>query len=771
MHTARRLARVRWLAAACCGAQLLCACSGTDNEQIDSSTTAAMDAAEYVGGQVCATCHVEQNRLWQNSHHDLAMQLANDTTVLGDFDQASYDYNGITSEFFRRDSALWVRTDGADGDLADFRVAYAFGVEPLQQYLLELPGGRLQVLSIAWDTRPATEGGQRWFHLYPEEAIDSRDPLHWTGIFQNWNTSCASCHSTNLRKNYSSESQLYATSYSSIDVDCEACHGPGSLHAAMPGTASMLLPADKESRWEFTAGSNIAQRVPARSSHAEIETCAQCHSRRGQLVEAHPPAAPLLDAFRPAFLDSGLYQADGQILDEVYVYGSFLQSKMYAAGVSCSDCHEPHSGRLMLQDNALCSQCHLASVYDVAAHHHHEPGNTGARCINCHMPERTYMVVDPRRDHSFRVPRPDLSQDLQVSNSCTACHAQQGDAWATAQLEEWFPAGRGGSSHYGNALAAGRNWSQDRAERLLQLLGDIQAPAIVRATALGLLAEQMDNAAFAAILQGLQSDSNLLQLAALDALSGVAPENRIDPAQQFLDHPVLALRMTAARLLVPVRGELRQEMRSRFERAIGEYRASQTFNSDRADGLLNLAGLNAELGEIREAESTLQAAIEREPWFTAAYVNLADLYRQSGRDTEALSLLTTATQSNPEDAAAWLALGLAETRAGRSAAALDAIRHAAELAPGSPYYQYVAAIAQHSPQDSQPALQLLEAAHARFPGYRDITFALATMNRDAGNTDAALAYARELLQLSATDPAALGLIAELQGEAPRTNNQ
>ena len=163
------------------------------------------------------------------------MQAATDTTVLGDFSGTRFDHMGVRSEFFRRDGKFIVRTDGPDGQLADFEVRHTFGVYPLQQYLLELPGGRLQALSIAWDARPREAGGQRWFHLYPDERIDHRDELHWTGRQQNWNFMCADCHSTNLQKNYDAASNSYATSWSEISVGCESCHGPGSEHVRLAG--------------------------------------------------------------------------------------------------------------------------------------------------------------------------------------------------------------------------------------------------------------------------------------------------------------------------------------------------------------------------------------------------------------------------------------------------------------------------------------------------------------------------------------------------------
>ena len=158
--------------------------------------------ATYVGSDACASCHRGEADRWGKSQHKVAMQHATETSVLGDFNDAGFDYFGIHSKFFRRDGKFLVETDGQDGKLATFAVKYTFGIDPLQQYLVEFPDGRLQALPIAWDTRPKDKGGQRWFHLYPDEPIRHDDVLHWTRLNQNWNFMCAECHSTGVRKNY-----------------------------------------------------------------------------------------------------------------------------------------------------------------------------------------------------------------------------------------------------------------------------------------------------------------------------------------------------------------------------------------------------------------------------------------------------------------------------------------------------------------------------------------------------------------------------------------
>ncbi len=423
--------------------------------------------AVYIGRQACLECHVRENDLWTGSHHDLAMQPASPDTVLGDFADVSFTHRGITSSFSQRDGGFFVHTDGPDGDVTEFRVTHTFGVTPLQQYLVEFPNGRRQVLPLCWDARDTDDDGQRWFHLYPDETIPHGDELHWTGPNQNWNFMCAECHSTDLQRGYDLQADAYNTTWSEIDVSCEACHGPGSRHYLW--AAFGLDATDYDNRgltvrlrdtdgggWVMDMATGNAKRTVPRRSPTEVETCARCHARRLVINVRDEPGQSLLDTYIPSLLTERLYHADGQILGEVYVYGSFVQSKMYREGVTCGDCHEPHGLALLAEGNALCAKCHLPDRYDTPKHHFHEqlaPGTPGTSCVDCHMPSRTYMVVDPRRDHSMRVPRPDLTVSLGTPNACNGCHADRSARWAADTVDDWYGAR---PPHYGEALHAGR---------------------------------------------------------------------------------------------------------------------------------------------------------------------------------------------------------------------------------------------------------------------------------------------------------------------------
>jgi len=698
------------------------------------------------------------------------MQEARVDTVLGDFDDVSFEHRGQTTRFFRRGDAFLVRAQGPDGAFGEFEVEYTFGVDPLQQYLVRLPQGRLQALTVAWDARPVSEGGQRWFSLHPDEDIPVGDVLHWTGPASRWNTQCAHCHSTNVRKGYDAEDGRYETTWSDLDVACEACHGPGAGHVAWAEAGADAQRANElvrdlssaPAQWVMDDARGIARREPPRTSHAEVETCAPCHSRRSLLSEDVFGGA-YLDAHRPALLEEGLYFSDGQIRDEVYVYGSFLQSRMFAQGVSCGDCHDPHSLALRGSTETVCAQCHAPARFASEAHHHHTPGTPAARCVSCHMPSRTYMEVDARRDHSFRVPRPALSERLGAPDACTACHAERSAGWAAEAVREWRGEGASTPRHYGAVLAAGRDGVSGSDRLLAALVGADDVPAIVRATALMDLAALGGPALPPAIGEASRDPDALLRIASASAADGLPPAERIGPLRPLLTDPLRAVRIEAARALAEVpASEWSREDRLTLERALDEYRAVQRLDADQPQSQVNLALLHLARGEIEQAEAAYRRALAVGDYFVPAYVNLADLHRAQGRDAQAEPLLRRAVALAPESAEAHQALGLLLVRLRRPDEALEVLETSARLAPDRSRFAYVYGVALSSVGREDDALTVWANALRRHPHDAQLLVALVTTHRDAGHFGRALGYARVLDALRPGDQALQGLLAQLE---------
>jgi Flp pilus assembly protein TadD len=707
------------------------------------------------------------------------MQVASDGNVLGDFSGARFTKDGVTSSFFRKEGKYYVQSDGPGGKLQDFELAYTFGIFPLQQYLAPFPNGRLQSFAVAWDSRPRDDGGRRWFHLYPEQRIARTDPLHWTGRNQTWNYMCAECHSTNLRKNYNLSKDSYQTTWSEIDVSCESCHGPGSNHVAWaerekdsngPSDGAKGLVVSLKA-----AGGSWSTSEPDTGtlhwkgqvrSRNEVDACAPCHSRRRPITSSYQPGQPYLDAYVPSQLEEGVYYADGQILEEDYEYGSFVQSRMYHEGVTCTDCHDPHSGKLRAVNlNAVCGKCHSPAKFGTEQHHHHKSASAGALCVNCHMPTRTYMVVDVRRDHSFRVPRPDFSMAYGTPNACNQCHKDKPAKWAAETVLRWYGPGRRQESHFVEAIDAGRRGLPAAERALTALIADSTQPGIARATALSLLSQFLTPTSVPVVQAALRDNDALVRSAAVRSLEPLSPQDRVRLAAPLLTDPIRPVRIEAARLLAGTPPALLQEeQKTALNRAISELIAAEMVSAERPENHMNLALLYVQMGKMQEAENELQTALRLDPDFVPAMVNLADLYRLQQRDEEGQRWLEKAIAVAPGAAEPVHALGLLKVRQKQYQEALTLLARAVTLQPGNARYSYVYAVALHSSGQVDRSIAVLQRAHERRPADREVLAGLIAFERDKGNRLLAISYAQQLVQLLPDDPKAKMTLAELLRE-------
>ncbi len=732
---------------------------GDGTSQNRSGPTSPEDSLQYVGREVCKPCHEKQHALYIGSDHDMAMDHADSSTVLGNFDDVTFSHLGVTSKFYTREGDYYVFTKGLEGKMTEYKVDYVFGVRPLQQYLVAFPRGRYQCLPLCWDTRPEEEGGQKWFHIYGDEKIPHTDFLYWTKVMQNWNYMCAECHSTNLKKQFDPETDSYHTTWSEIDVSCESCHGPGSAHvvwaeeiesnpsAKEPGDMGLAIrfkdPAG--GAWIFKPGSSVPERTVQRAGLVTLETCARCHARRMTILEDYTFGHSFLDTHRPSLLEDQLYFPDGQIQGEVYVYASFLQSKMYHNGVICSDCHEPHSLRVYVQGNALCYRCHLPNQYGTKKHHFHKDNSTGTLCVECHMPERTYMQIDPRRDHSMRKPRPDLSIRLDTPNACTRCHDDKTDEWASEFFYKWYGKKDRGV-HYGETFWEARRSYPEALPRLIALATDTALPAMIRSTAFSYLENYQDPSLFPAIKKGLQDPDPLIRFGALLGSINLADEEKNMLYQPLLWDSVRLVRAQAARRIPAgsVVG-MSNKMKELYDLALNEYLAIETTNADHPFAWLNMGNYFLQAGDIAEAEQAYRRAIPIEPALPQSYINLADLYRRTDQDARGKEVLTEALENIPGSAAVHHSLGLLLVRQGQTADGIDHLKLAAELEPENGRFTYVYGVALYSTGNHREAIHFLEEARKHNPFDRDILYGLVSYYGEMGQLKEAREIAEELV--------------------------
>lgn len=716
----------------------------------------ATDREGYADAGSCQVCHTEQAKQWQHSDHAWALRDANAANVLGNFDDVRYDQDGVKARFYRKENGFFVNIDGEDGKPADFQVLYTFGFEPLQQYLVALSRGRLQALTLAWDSRPAEQGGQRWFSLYPGQRFAPDDPLHWTGRYQNWNGMCADCHSTRLVKHYDDAKDSFASTWQEKTVGCQSCHGPGQAHVDWAGKHPGASPAQ-----------GLAVDFKALGSQGQVEQCAYCHSRRQSLGTGQLPGHPQLDQSLPASLRTGLYHDDGQIDGEVYEYGSFAQSKMFAAGVGCTDCHNPHTTKLRIEGNGLCLQCHntqpntarfaglQAKAYDSPEHHHHVAGSPGAQCVNCHMPSKHYMVIDPRRDHSLRIPRPDLAAEGAGPDACTTCHQGRKPEWAANAIQGWFGTPKR-PAHYGQSFHAVRENPGTALSRLGYLLADKRNPAIVRATAADQLAD-LGPAAASNLTWALQDKDPLVRAYAVAGFTSLPAEQRLKPLLPLLEDPTLAVRDEAVRALADVPAtQLPEAQRESFKALLGEYEQRLRSNADLPGGRLNLAVLMQRQGRDDQATEQYRQALRMDPYFVPARVNLVTLASSAQRLDDAETLLREGVALDKMPAADrgnlgyMLALLLVER--GKPDEALGWMEQAAVALPGNSRIRYNQGLLLSRMNRRDEALQALRSGLQQAPENADLLYSLIYLHALAGEREQAYGYVEKMRQVAPGDP-------------------
>jgi tetratricopeptide (TPR) repeat protein len=711
--------------------------------------------ADYVGAARCGECHAAQQQAWMLSDHRLAMSAPDADSVRGNFDDLRVEFHGIETRLFRDGERFRVTTAGADGKPATFDIAWTFGHYPLQQYLVDIGDGHLQALNVAWDSRSLDEGGQRWYHLRAAEQIDPDHPFFWTRHLQNANSRCIECHSTGFEKNYDAEGGAYASSWREPGVGCEACHGPASRHLELAAANQVSAENSGFERrpgqpvgWAFRGDDAIASPVGA-PDDTWIDTCGGCHSRRASFRDPDPLAG-YHQQYRLALLETGLYFADGQIDDEVFVMGSFMQSRMHGRGVTCANCHDPHSGKTLIVGNGLCAQCHQSVVYDQPGHHRHAADSDGAQCVNCHMPERLYMQVDWRRDHGFSLPDPWLSQSLGVPNACTGCHRERDAAWAAAALAGWGvarPAGSWALSNRGltrQDVRAFRDYAVNPA--ILEL-----AP-IRQATLVASLAGFPTRSALEVVAGYLGAEDPLLRRAAAGALQPFPAGLRWQLLSPLLADPVKAVRLEIANRLADVRPQLDGAEAGRLDRLLDEYRESLAYQADTPGGQLAIGSLEWRLGYPILAERAYKRALEIEPDFVPALLNLADLYRSLDSEGEAAALLERALEFAPDDANAQQAMALHLVRIGKRDAALEYFAAAVEQDSAGPGHFYAYAVALDSAGRTAAAIDALATATASWPNTLELYFLQVAYMDKTGRIDGIQRYLSLLDEVAGNNP-------------------
>ena len=696
---------------------------------IDSSNyEKQVHTSNFVGSKTCIACHKEQFKAWQGSHHDLAMQIANDSTVLGNFDNVKIKIDGVAYFFFKKNEDFIVRITEIDATVNEYKIAYTFGVTPLQQYLVDFDKGKKQVLRITWDVIK-----KKWYHQYKGDTIEPHDWLHWTRGAQNWNTMCAECHSTNLKKNYFIEKDSFNTTYSEINVACESCHGQAKQHVnwatkGLDGENTYIL--------------------KGLSQNEQLNLCASCHARRVKLTPNFESGTPFENQYMVQNLSTSFYHGDGQIEEEDYVYGSFLQSKMYAEGVKCTDCHNPHTLKLKFKGNMLCTQCHVSTDYDTKTHYFHQDNTEASLCINCHMTGKNYMGNDFRRDHSFRIPRPDQSQKYGTPNACIGCHKDKSNKWASDAINNWYGSKR--KAHFSDALllSSQSNLSTTQRLQLDTFINNLNYPEIARATVIENL-NYNNQSQYKTLLTALNDSSAIVRYNALLKFRTLPPQDKVTIALRHVNDSIKLVRIGAAQLVIGLdentlnvtdklylttaRAELETMLFSNADFStgrmqLGDYYLQQNDNNSAIkhykmallkDNLLtpvysNLATAYSLIKDYNNANKTLDHWIKLEPNLSRPHYLKALLSFETNNNEVAVAELQMAIKLNPNDTRSMYNLATYYLQNKKELLeATNLIKSALSLEPNNQDYKYLLALLYQEQGDSKKAEQIIQELRAK----------------------------------------------------------
>ena len=615
------------------------------------------------------------------------MAHANDSTVRGDFNNATLTTkDGVTHRFFKEEGKFYVNTMGAGDTLENLEVLFTFGWEPLQQYLIAFPGGRLQCTQLTWNTLDSV-----WYsladELYDDEEMNASNWLYWTNQAQNWNSMCADCHSTNLDKNYDVASDTYHTTYSEINVSCEACHGPASKHLEWANMADYARPQN--------TNYGLVVKTSGVDNKAYVDNCARCHARRAGISDFEHGVG-MYDHMMPNLAEEPLYHVDGQILDEDYVYTSFTQSKMFMQNVQCNDCHNVHSTKRLFEDNRLCTQCHRADDYDTPAHHFHkgfgEKGEavtdvygivnevgTGARCINCHMPQQPYMGIDFRADHSIRIPRPHLTKSLGSPNACNQCHADESTEWAIDYIEKWY--GESRKHQYGTTFRAASEGKVEAFSELKAMYYDEVYSEMLRALALQNMVQNFPDSSRTLLDEALLHPNEHIRYTAVRHYHIDSPD-AIAHLLPLLKDGARAIRIEAAdKLYILPKEQIPAAYQPILSEVLVERLKALEYNGDFPGGKFNLGNFYYNRGQLDEAATYFVRALKQDPLLHSVKVNLAYVYNQQGKYDLAEKLFVSYLKAVPQDGNVAFSYGLFLSERQRYQESLEYMLKASELVP------------------------------------------------------------------------------------------
>lgn len=725
--------------------------------------SAARDHGAYAGSTTCQECHPEAFDAWKQSHHGLAERTPTPTQDAPAFDPTRTFHHGTQQTTVSRSNDVFMVTTGTRASPGQaYAVQRVIGVDPLQQYLVSFPGGRLQTLEASYDIHQ-----RDWFNVYGSEDRQPGEWGHWTGRGMNWNSMCASCHNTRVHKNYDPATDSYRTVMAEPTVSCEACHGPAQAHVAW--------------QREHHGSDKPDPTLRRLTSDQMLDTCGSCHARRSELTGDFKPGDRFGDCLRLSQVDdSDTYHPDGQVHGENFELSAFLGSRMHFQGVRCGDCHEPHSAKTRLPGNWLCLRCHnggdsRAPVINPVSHSFHpvfgfdaqgvatnldlttyppkDRAYAGGECIHCHMPQTVYMQRHRRHDHGFTVPDPLLTRELGIPNACNRCHTDQSVDWAIEWTERWYgPKLERYSRQRTRSIARARHGESGAHVGLLNIITREEIP-YWRAVAIGLLRPWGAEPTVTPVLMRHLADTNaLVRAAAVRALEPTVAGNpqQVAALQPLLNDPVRDVRIAAAWAL--------RESLDRTSTAARDLQRSLEINADQPAGQVALGTDALARGEPDTALAHYQKALEWDPGSAAIHQELAVVLSSLGRTRDAIPHLQSACTLDPTNAEPRFLLALGWNELGQPQKTVEALQEAVRLDPRHARAWYNLGLALNTVGQPDEGLAALLRAESLEPTDPGIPYARATILAGLGRTAEARQAAARALEIQPGYPPARQLL-------------
>jgi len=696
-----------------------------------SMATDAEVYATYAGSASCQTCHAKEYDAWATSHHGLAERNIDPKIDTPAFDPPRHFKHGTQATDVRLTAGKFeIVTPGLNGQTV-FQADRVIGVDPLRQFLTPTTGGRWQTFEASYDPHK-----NEWFNVYGNEDRKPGEWGHWTGRGMNWNSMCAACHNTRVRKNYDEATDAYHTAMAQPTVSCESCHGPLKAHV----------------EWQNRAHGSVKETAtsPRRFSKDQmLATCGSCHARRGELTGDFAPGDAFGDHYSLTIPDlSDLFYPDGQVKEEDYELTAFTGSKMHAAGVRCVDCHEPHSSKTLLPGNALCMRCHNGSFQGSPLivpeqHSFHKADSAGNQCVNCHMPQTTYMQRHGRHDHGFTIPDPLLTRDYKVPNACNRCHTDKDADWSLAATEKWYgDKMRRPTRDRATWVAKAREGKPEaKASILSMLIGEKQG--FWRAVMTGLLSQWLGGADVKAALIAAKSDTDPLvrenAARSLEPLAHAGDQDARNALRALVTDPVRAVRIRA---LWGLRDAVNPDSPGGHE-----FLAYLKLGADQPGGAMQQGFYAIAKQDVDTAVKYFQKAVSWDANSAPIHDALAVGLGMQGKYAESIDHLRRAVRLEPRVAEYWYKLALAYGEVKEPDRTIQCLQQVLKIEPHYPRAGYNLGLAYAATNHLSEAVAALRDAEIAEPSNAEIPYARATIHLRLNQPAEAEQAARRALQI------------------------